>query len=215
MIPWQTPVMAASLWARFWDPAFPIYRNGLLAGMAIAVVCGVLSVFVVSKRMAFIGQGISHAAFGGAGLAYLVGALAAGLGGSLARDLIVAGFCVVTALVIGRLAWRGRVSEDSAIGIALVAAMALGVVFLDLRRRRVPAAGPVANLHDLLFGNLLYVTPTDVWVSWGLAAAVLGGVTLFYKELLFFAFDREGAEVFGVPASWLHYGLLVALAATI
>ena len=221
----ETSVTAVTLWQRFWAPEFPVYRNALLAGTAIGLTCGVLSVFVVSKRMAFIGQGISHSAFGGAGLAYLLALFVPGLREPLLRDVVVAVFCVGTALVIGRLALGGRVSEDAAIGIALVAAMALGVILLDVRYevftrlvaagRIDPAVGARAPFHDLLFGNLLNVTREEVWLAWGVAAVVLGGVALFFKELVFFAFDSEGATVFGVPARAMHYGLLILLAATI
>ena len=205
------PLCAATIWERFRD--FPFYQHGLLAGVAVAVTCGLLGVFVVSKRMAFIGQGISHAAFGGAGLAYLLAVYVEGLGTPLGRNLMVGGFCVATALAIGRLARRRRVSEDSAIGIALVAAMALGVILLDVRA--IVSSVPVPPLHDLLFGNLLQVTVEDVWAAWAVALVVVGAAALFFKELLFFAFDSEGAEVFGVPAGAVHYGLLAALAVTI
>ena len=217
------PVFGLSLWQRLWT--FPFYRNALAAGLAIAVLCGVLSVFVVSRRMAFIGQGISHAAFGGAGLALLLGLFVPWLRGPLARDLVIAAFCVATAAAIGRLAWRGRVSEDSAIGIALVTAMALGVILIDVRYavfRRLLAAGRAdpqlsgaTSFHDLLFGNLLNVSRGEVWLAWGVAAVVLGAVAVFYRQVIFFAFDSEGAGVFGVPARAMHYGLLIALAVTV
>jgi len=218
-----SPALAVSLWGRLWtvDP----FRHALLAGTAIALLCGVLSVFVVSKRMAFIGQGISHAAFGGAGLALLAGLFVPWLRTPHGRDLVIAVFCVATALVIGGLTRRGRVSEDSAIGITLVVAMALGILLLDLRsevfeyllrRGRIdPRLGGRAPFHDLLFGSLITVSRSDVWLAWGVTVVVLGAVALFYKELLFFAFDSEGATVFGVPAAAVHYGLLVALAVTI
>ena len=218
-----TSPLAATLWARFWS--VPCYRYGLSAGIALALVCGLLSVFVVSRRMAFIGEGISHSAFGGAGLWYLLALVLPFMRGDLVRDLVVGLFCIATAVIIGRMAWRGHVSEDSAIGIALVAGMALGVLFVDLRsglyaamraRGAVPE-GVVARVpfEDLLFGNIVYVTATDLWWAGGLAAVVLLAAALFFKELIFFAFDSEGATVFGVPAQAIHYSLLVVLAATI
>jgi zinc transport system permease protein len=219
----NTPPLAATLWERFWS--IPVYQNALAAGMALAIICGLLSVFVVAKRMAFIGEGISHSAFGGAGLAYLLAVFVPFLREPHGRDLVIGLFAVTTALVIGRMAWRSHVSEDSAIGIALVAGMALGVVFLDLRLRAiesVQARGPLdprlggrPPLEDLLFGNLLNVTTADVPVVWGVAAAVLIVGALLFKELVFFAFDSEGATVFGVPAAAIHYGLLIALAVTV
>lgn len=225
MTPLADPILAATLWTRFWSPAVPIYRHALLAGAAIALLCGVLSVFVVSKRMAFIGQGISHSAFGGAGLALFLGLYIPWLRSPLGRDLVIAVFCITVAVAIGRMAWRERVSEDSAIGIALVGAMALGVILLDLRMEKAStlvAAGRLdiqglaaPKFEDILFGNLLALTRQEVWMAWGVALVSLAAVALFYKELVFYAFDSEGAAVFGVPATAVHYGLLVILAVTI
>jgi zinc transport system permease protein len=166
---------AESVWQRLWE--YPFYQNALAAGLAVALLCSVLSVFVVLRRMAFIGQGISHAAFGGAGLALLLGLLGPNFAGPLARDLIIAAFCVATALLIGRIARQQRVGEDSAIGICLVAAMALGVILLNIRAalyERLAAAatldstsaGYTPSFHDLLFGNILSIPRQEVVLTW-------------------------------------------------
>jgi hypothetical protein len=118
-------MLAQTVWQRFWQYQF--YQNALAGGVAIALLCSVLSVFVVLKRVAFAGQGISHAAFGGAGLALLLELFLPPLRMPILRDAVIAAFCVITALVIGRIARQRRLGEDSAIGICLVAAMALGV----------------------------------------------------------------------------------------
>ena len=187
----------------------PFYVNALLGALAVAVLCGLLSSFVVLKRMAFIGQGISHAAFGGVGVALLLeAAIGPGEHGPL-RDVVIALFCVGSALGIGYLSRRGRLGEDSAIGICLVAAMALGFLLIEVRRKLSP--GPVPSLHHLLFGNLLFVTPRQVWTAWALAAVALAGVTALFKELVFAAFDAESAEIFGLRTSLLRYGMLVLL----
>lgn len=221
----------AGLWERFWEYG---YCWPLLGGMAIAALCGVLSVFVVLKRMAFIGQGISHAAFGGVGAAVL-GALAAdlyvpawqgALASPLARDAVVAAFCVISAVVIGYLSRRGRFSEDTAIGIVLVAAMALGVVLLDVRARWLSEAigsglltrgqvGYTPSFHYLLFGDILSITRSDVVVAGVLTGIVIATTIALFKELVFFAFDEETAGVFGVPIRALYYGLLVCLGVAI
>lgn len=218
MIATATALLAqASLWQRMMDT--PLYHQALLGSVAIAIVCGVLSVFVVLKRMSFIGQGISHAAFGGVGVAVLVelalmlywpdiaSKMQSGGSMTLLRDAIVAAFCVATAVTIGFVSRRGMVAEDTAIGISLVAAMALGVILVDIRSQ----FQATASFESILFGNVFFISAADVWLAWILALIVLTLVMGMFKELAFFTFDEETAFVFGVRTNMIYYGLLVAL----
>ena len=201
----------------------------LLGGAAIAMLSGLLSVLVLLKRMSFIGQGISHAAFGGVGLAFL-GSLAAAawgwgaadLWGSLFRDGIIALFCVLAAVAIGFITRRGRFAEDTSIGIVLVAAMALGVLLVDIRQHWLDQllragqltraeVGYTVGFHNILFGDILSLGPAETIAAWALAAIVILWMAALFKELVFFAFDEETATVFGVRTSLLYYGLLVLL----
>ncbi len=220
MIGGAVAIASTGLWQRFLDN--PFYHNALAGGLAIALMCSVLSVFVVLKRMAFIGQGISHAAFGGVGVALLAGLIFQGARPVLVRDGIIACFCVGAALIIGFLTRRGRLAEDTAIGIILVSAMALGVVLLDARGRLLDwliatgrlqrgQIGYTPGFHDILFGNILFISRQEVILAWLMAAAVVAFVAGLFKELVFFAFDEEAARVFGVPTGALYYGLLVLL----
>jgi len=220
-----------SVWQRFLE--YPFYHQALAAGLGVALACGLLSVLVVYKRMAFIGEGISHAAFGGAGMALLLGLLLPPFREAAARDIVIGIFCVGTALAIGYFARAGLVHEDAAIGVCLVAAMALGVVLLNIRSalfERMVNAGEITrgdigytpSFHDLLFGNILAVSGSVFWRlnSQAWAALLLGVITLAvvvltFKELIFFTFDEESASVFGLPTALLYYGLLVALGVTI
>ncbi len=213
-----------SLLERF--AAFPFYQHALLAGVAVACACSVLSVFVVYRRMAFVGEGISHAAFGGVGVALLLEIVLPPLRNPLARQAIVAVFCIGTAILMGRIARQRRVGTDSAIGIALVLAMALGVLFLDLRSewiRHLTARGEFSrewlgyapSFHDILFGNILSISRAEVWFAGGAAAAVLVWVGATFRGLVFCATDEEAAVTFGLPVDFLHYGLLIALGITI
>lgn len=225
--PWEA---ARELWTD------PLYRQALLGGTAVAVAGSLLSVFVVLKRMAFIGQGVTHTAFGGMALALLAGLFVPALREPLARDGLVAGFCVMSALAIGFLSRRGRLGEDAAIGIALVTAMALGLLLLDLRTswlQEMVARGELTraeigyapSLHDLLFGDILFgfsqrslaggVSVSLAPVAWILAGAVAVAVVVMYRPLVFFTFDEEAATAFGVRTGWIYYGLLVCLALTI
>jgi len=220
-----------SLWQRFLQ--FEFYHQALAAGLGVALACGLLSVLVVYKRMAFVGEGISHAAFGGAGVALLLGLFLPAFRSPLTRDLVITLFCVATALLIGYLSRSGRLHEDSAIGICLVAAMALGVVLLNVRAywlerligtgRLVRAdIGYTPSFHDLLFGNILAVAGgrflcfnAQAWAGILLGLVILVLFALAFRQLVFFAFDEESAAVFGLPTALYYYGLLVALGVAI
>ncbi len=213
-----------SLWERF--VAFPFYQHALAAGVGIAVACALLSVFVVNRKMAFVGHGISHAAFGGVGAALLAELAVPQLASPLARWAVIAGFCVLAALAIGRMGQGRSIGHDSAIGIVLSLAMAVGVLLIDVRSevlQKLAARGmnvdairtAAPSFHDLLFGNILSVSTAETWVAVALGLLVAALVALVFRALVFWAVDEEAAAAFGVPTSTIHYGLLVALGLTI
>jgi len=175
-------------------------QRALLGGAAIGAACALLSVFVVLKRMAFVGQGVSHAAFGGVALAVLVGAPPT-VGGLT--------FAVITALAIGGVARKRAVTEDAAIGIFLAVAMALGLVFLSLA----PSGSP--GFLGYLFGSILTLLPSDLLPILVLSGAVLVLLLGFGKELYFYVFDEDMARVAGLPVDRLYFGLLLAIAVTV
>jgi len=200
-------------------------REALVAAVAVGVVCSLLSVVVVLKRMAFIGQGISHAGFGGIGVAAFLGlhATTAGAGMLLAADGVVMLFCLLTAIAIGALSRRRRVETDTAIGILLVAAMALGV-FLDNARRMMlsvswyaEAVGPQPPMayEQLLFGSINNIGPTGMWTAVALAVGVLVVAAAMFKELVFYTFDEQVSRVFGVRTRLVYYALLTMLTVTV
>jgi zinc transport system permease protein len=175
-------------------------RRALLAGLVMGLGCAVLAFFVVLRRMAFVGVGISHAALGGVALGVILG---------IDPLLAALGFSVAVAWLIGAVAGRGRLSEETAIGIFFPTAMALGVALM---------AGTPNYRQDLLgylFGNILLVQESDL-----IFASVLIGLTLaitlfFFKELLFISVDEETARAAGLPAVRLRFLLLTLLAITI
>ncbi|MDP8254185.1 MAG: metal ABC transporter permease [Candidatus Alcyoniella australis] len=186
---------------------FAFLRRAMLAGLLVGVVCSTLSCFVVLRRMAFIGQGISHSAFAGAAVALLI-VPAAEVNGPLG-SLITAAFCVLVAVLIGLVSRRGGISEDSAIGILFAASMALAIVLVSARRIY------TVDIMSLLFGSILSVSRGDLLVMAVVGVAVLLSVALLFKELLFYTFDEEMAQVAGLPTAGLHYLLLTLLALTI
>ncbi len=180
--------------------SYGFIQRALLTGSILGATCAVLGVFVVLRRMAFIGVGISHAALGGVALGLLVGA----------PPLAAAGvFSVGVAWVIGWITRRGEVSEDTAIGIFFSTAMALGVALISLSRTY------RQDLMGYLFGNILWVGPGDLWFLIALAGGSLGILALLFKEFLFLGVDEEAARAAGLPAAFLNYLLLSILALTV
>ena len=176
------------------------FQRALMAGVMLSLLCGVLSVFVILRRMAFIGVGISHSAFGGVALGFLLG-----------LDPLWSGiaFAVVVAILIEWAQERGRWEEDAAIGIFFAFAMALGVVFLHLSRTY------NVDVFGFLFGNILAVGPHQLGEILVVSLVVLGIVAFFYKELVFISFDEEMAWVSGVPVKALRHLFLILLAVAI
>jgi zinc transport system permease protein len=172
-------------------------QNAFLGGLLVSLMCGLLSVFIVLRRMAFVGAGISHSAFGGVALGFL-----------LQVDPFWTGlvFSILVAFLIEGVQSRGRIEEDTAIGIFFAAAMALGVIFLHFSRTY------NADVFGILFGNILAIGPTQLMQVTGVAIIVLVFLAFFYKDLVFLSFDEEMAWVCGIPVKTLRYVFLAVLA---
>jgi zinc transport system permease protein len=176
---------------------YDFMRSALAAGIAASVLCGIIGIYIILNRIVFISDGIAHAAFGGIGLGYFLG-----------LDPLVFGVisALITALGIGMVSSRSRVTEDTAIGVFLATGMALGIIFMSLSR------GYARDLYGYLFGNILAVTWEDVTVIVGLTIAVLFLVALLYKEFLVMSFDPVYGEAIGIPVKRMKLLLLFMIA---
>ncbi|HNQ34789.1 MAG TPA: metal ABC transporter permease [bacterium] len=172
-------------------------QRALAAGLLVSLLCGLLSVFVILKRLSFIGVGLSHSAFAGVALGFLLG---------LDPGWTAVVYSVLVALLIGWIKQRGAVPEDTAIGIFFAANMALGVLLIGLSRRY------NLDLFGYLFGNILAITAADLRMIAIAGAAAALVLALFFKEFLFGAFDEETAAVMGVPTAAMNYLLLATMA---
>lgn len=174
--------------------------RGLAAAIMVGVVCPILGTYVVLRGMAFFGDALAHIVLPGVVLAFLlgwpaaVGALAAGIS---------------AALVIGRLSQRGRLAEDTAIGVVFAGAFALGVAMISAR------GSYAVDLTHILFGNLLGVSATDLWLIGVLGLAVVFVIGAFYKEFMVISFDPLFAATLRLPVDWLRSLMLVLLAVVI
>lgn len=179
---------------------FEFFRHALLGATMVGALTGLVGVFVVLRRMSYIGHGMSHSVFGGAVVGYVVGInfyVAAGIWGFL------------SALLINQTTRKRQIGADAAIGIVTTASFALGVALISR------ASSVTRNFDAALFGNLLGVTRTDLWVIAGVFAFTLAVVFFLYKQILFLTFDSEVAPIYGVPAGWIDAVFSLVLAATI
>lgn len=179
---------------------FGFMQRGLLASVLVAIICGLLGSFVVLKGLAFIGDALAHASFGGVALAFVLGA-------NIYLGAFV--FAIATALGIGVITRRARVRSDTAIGILFSGTFAFGILLIS------GVEGYTIDLFGYLFGDVLSISGADLWTIAGLGSLVLALVAAFYRQLLFATFDPTVAEASGVPAGALNYLLLGLLGATI
>jgi manganese/iron transport system permease protein len=179
---------------------FGFMQRGLLAAVLVGIVCAVMGAFVVLRGLAFIGDAVSHAAFPGLVIAYLLG-IPLYIGGAVAA--------VGTALAIGAVARRGALRFDTAVGVLFAGTFAFGILLFSTIRNY------VADLFGYLLGNVLGITFADI-----IQIAILGGVVLVIvavlrKELLYASFDPTGAAASGLPVVGLDYLLLGLVGVTI
>ncbi len=183
------------------DPLqYEFFRNGVMVATLVGALCGLMGVYIVLRRMSYIGHGLSHSIFGGAVVAYVLNwnfYIGAGLWGFL------------SALLINATSRRRNIGADAAIGIITTASFALGVAIISKQRTF------TRNMEAALFGNILGVTLEDILIIASVFVVVLAGVFLGYRQLLFTTFDPEIARVYGVKTNWIDAGFALALAATV
>jgi manganese/iron transport system permease protein/iron/zinc/copper transport system permease protein len=173
---------------------FSFMRHGVLAGTLAGALCGLVGVYVVLRRMSYIGHGLSHAILGGAVVAYVTGqnfyvwAGAWGFG---------------SAMLINFLGRRRKIGADAAIGIVTTASFAVGILLISRGHHF------TTNFEAALFGNILAVNTTELLVIGGVLVATVALVLLRYQQLLFVTFDPEVADAYGV--STRRYDLLFAV----
>ena len=178
---------------------YAFMQTGLLAIVLVGITCATIGVYVVLRRMAFIGDALAHTALPGLVVAYLyrwdlyIGALVAGL---------------LTALGIGWLSRRDEVREDTAIGILFTAMFSLGILLISTARS-------FRDLSHMLFGNILGVTTRDLVVIGITACLVVGMLVLFHKELELASFDPTHSSAIGIRPERIRYGLLLLLACAV
>lgn len=175
--------------------------NAFTACLLSGITCGVIGTYVVCRRMVFLAGGITHASFGGLGIAFWLGANP--IGGALL-------FAILSALGIEWAGSRGRIREDSAIGIIWSVGMAVGALFMSLR-----PGYTSGDLSAYLFGSIVTVTRGDVTALALLTLVILAGALLWLRPIMYVAFDRDFARSRGIPTRVVSYLMAALVAATI
>ncbi len=179
---------------------FEFFRNGTIAAVLVGALCGLIGVYIVLRGMSYIGHGLSHAIFGGAVVSYLMAwnfYLGAGLWGFIA------------AILINQTVRRTKINADAAIGVITTASFATGVALISRYRHF------NRNFDAALFGNILGVSQSDVWVVAGVTLMIAAIIFFMYKQLLFTTFQAEVAEVYGVKTQWVDTLFALILAAAL
>lgn len=184
--------------ATLWSYGF--MRNALLAGVLVSIACGIIGTLVVLNRIVFISGGIAHAAYGGVGIAYFLGA---------DPVLGAVGFSLLSSLAMGLVHRKEGQRADTIIGVMWAIGMAIGIIFLSL------SPGYKADLMSYLFGSILAVSTMDLWLMAGIALLSLVFMLLFYWKLLALSFDQTFATVRNVPVGPLYLAMITLIGLTV
>ena len=179
---------------------YSFMARALVVSVLVGVMCPVLGAYVITRGRAFMGDALAHSVLPGMVVAFLLGI-------SPFFAAVPAGIAI--ALLMGAVSRRTGIAEDTSIGIIFAGMFALGLVMLS------KATGINVDIEDLLLGQVLGVSQTDVYVSLGLTALVMAGLYAFHRQLVYTTFDPVGASVVGIRTGLVEYVLLALLALVI
>jgi zinc transport system permease protein len=179
---------------------YDFFLKAFIAAVFASISCGIIGGYIVSRRIVFISGGITHASFGGIGLAFF-------LGFNPILGAVI--FAVLSALGIQFFTKVAEIREDSSIAIWWSLGMALGIIFVFL------TPGYTPNLMSYLFGNILTVTISELWWMFALTLVIIAFFALFFNKILYIAFDEEFAKTAGVPVNLFNYLTMSLIALTV
>ncbi len=174
--------------------------RALIVSLLVGIMCPALGAYVITRGRAFMGDALAHSVLPAMVLAFLLG---------FSPFIAAVPAAVLLAVIMGGVARRTGISEDTSIGIIFAGMFALGLVMMSR------ATGITVNIEDLLLGQALGVSSTEVVVSLGLAALVVVGLYVYHWQLVYTTFDPIGAKVIGIKTGVVEYILLGLLALVI
>ncbi|MEL7417472.1 MAG: metal ABC transporter permease [Cyanobacteria bacterium J06648_1] len=176
-------------------------QRSLVVAVTVGIICAVVGSYLMVQRLALLGDAISHSVLPGLAIAYLVGA-------NIFLGAFIAG--IISTVLINVISTRSNIKEDTAMGIVFSAFFALGITLITVVQK-----DNKIDLNHFLFGNILAVDGNEVRDTLIIAGIVLTVVCLLYKELLFYTFDKLGAQAVGLPVGLLDLGLMILIGLTI
>jgi manganese/iron transport system permease protein len=178
---------------------YEFMRYAIAIGILVGILCPIVGSYLIVQRMALFGDVIAHCVLPGLSLSFFLGV-----------DIMVGAF-ISGILGAGAISWirsQASVKVDAAMALTFSSFFALGVLLISLLKNNV-------DLDSFLFGDILGVTITDIYRTSIITLIILGAVWLFYKELLFYTFDKTGAMAMGLPVNAIHLGFMAAITLTI
>jgi zinc transport system permease protein len=179
---------------------YSFMQNALTACVLASVACGLVGSLVVVNRLVFLAGGVAHAAYGGVGLAFFAG---------WPVLPCTVGFTLAASGAMGLVTLKSDHRRDTLIGVLWAAGMAAGILLLDF------TPGYKADLMSFLFGSILAVPASDLWLMLVLDLVLLAAVLVCYKNFLAMAYDYEFARARGAPVAALHLVLLALVAVSV
>lgn len=180
--------------------SYTFFQNALIGVLIVSIAAAIIGTYIVTRRMVFIAGGVTHACFGGLGLGYFLGI----------SPIITAGaFAVASSLGVEWMSTKQHVREDSAIGVVWALGMALGTLFIFL------TPGYVPELNSFLFGSILTITTSDLVTFAIFLVVLLAFFTLFYRQIIACAFDRDFARTMNMPVTAINCIMTVLVAVCI
>ena len=180
---------------------YSFMQRSLIVAITVGVICAVVGSYLMVQRLALLGDAISHSVLPGLAIAYLVEA-------NIFVGAFIAG--IISTVFINLISTRSNIKEDTAMGIVFSAFFALGITLITIVQK-----DNKIDLNHFLFGNILAVDGNEVRDTLIIAGIVLTVVVLLYKELLFYTFDKLGAQAVGLPVGLLDLGLMTLIGLTI
>ncbi|PRS28692.1 metal ABC transporter permease [Bacillus pumilus] len=174
---------------------YAFLQKALFTSVMVGIICGVIGCFIILRGMALMGDAISHAVLPGVAISYMLGI-------NFFFGAVLTG--VLTAIGIGYVSQNSRIKNDSAIGIVFTAFFSIGIILITFLKSS-------SDLYHILFGNVLAVRSSDMWITLGISIFILLAVIVFYKELLISSFDPVISSVYGLPNRMIHYFLMTLL----
>ena len=176
--------------------SYGFMQRAIISGIAIALLCSVVGLFLVLRRYSLFGDAIAHSSFGGIAAGLLIGIY------PLWGAYIVSLF---SALIITRIRQKFDISGDAAVAVLLSSGIAVGLILISL------SGGFTVNIFSFLFGSILLVSVEDTILILGLTGVILIVILLLYRELIYSTFNEEQAKVSGIPVDKINY-LIVFIA---